>query len=1123
MAVLAVMAITLLSALAEGSDAVSSGKCGDDVTWTLDDDNVLTISGSGPMYNYEYDYVESEETDLARKDFKKVVIEHGVTSIGDNAFFLSNIHCLEIADSVTYIGEGAFAEGWYLETVVIPDSVTYLGGGAFLMQPLRAVVLPDTLSYIGPSTFSDTFLESIELPSTLTFIGDNLLQSTRIESIDIPSTATYIGFQAFAWCLKLTDVYIPPSVIQIKGGAFEDCTSLKSLTIPDSVTSIEYEAFAGCTGLEYVAIPDSVTSIGRDAFRDITFVDEFGNALTATVENLCGHVFEGRNQVLKRVADGSRFVCGGLVYETVAPDSNSVILVGSSEPIKNLMVPETVENGGLQFVVTAIGPMAFYGCSGLESVTIADSVTSIGTDAFKGIVFKDWSTVLSHDAESLTGRSFLGSGDTMYLVDADGYVHGLVEGASFVKNGIRYSIETISGGLSVSIIGYEGDRTSLTIPDGVNYDNWYFKVSSIAEDAFLGLIILDLAGNELPQTFDNLYGHTFRGADGILSFILDNRAFDYEGLRYFIEPSGPHAILCGYNGEPADVVIPASVTYMGADFEVTIIEFDAFYRCKTLKSVIMPDSITALWGDTFGECTSLKTVVLSKSLTEIATFTFDMCTSLTSVVIPDSVSSIRYNAFSGCKSLEYVDIPDSVTSIEGHAFGNCVSLKYVDIPDSVTSIGALAFYNCPSLSFLSVPSSVTAISNKAFMNITLKDEAGKNLSASVENLCGYVFEGGNNVLNRIDDYGSRIAYGGLLYETSAPDRESAVLVGYAVAQKNLVVPDVIDRGGLQPMVSAIGPKAFYGCSELKSADLGSVSEIGSKAFARCRMLASVDTGDSLKTIGSYAFYDCVRLRSLDLNGSLDDLRTIKDYAFYRTNLDSVSLPSDIAKIGVKALPRTFADENGSPLEKTPAALAGYVYVNVGNVLVRQPGAETGDEIASGGLVFRVTKTLPAEVEVVGFEGSPKNVAVPGTVSSGESDFRVVGIGDGAFKGCRSLRSVDAPHVERIGVKAFANCTCLRSITVGEGLETVGAYAFYRCLSLASFDAPESLSTIGSYAFYKCSALSDIDLGGSLKKVGKSAFGGLTFLDADGAEIPKTAEALRGHEFVGTDGVLQATA
>ena len=1007
MAVLAVVAIALLSALAEGSDAVSSGKCGDDVTWTLDDDNVLTISGTGPMYNYEYEYiVDGGENGLTRKNFEKVVIEYGVTSIGDNAFWQSNIHCLEISDSVTYIGKGAFAEGWYLESVVIPDSVTYIGASAFLMQPLRTVVLPDTLSYIGSCAFCETFLESIELPSTLTFIGDNLLNSTKIESINIPSTATYIGYDAFAWCEKLTDVYIPPSVIQIKSGAFQYCTSLKSLTIPDSVTSIEYEAFAGCTAL--------------------------------------------------------------------------------------------------------------------ESITISDSVTSIGRDAFKGIVFKDWSTVLSHDAESLAGRSFQRSGGTMYLVDVDGYVHGLVEGASFVKDGIRYSIETTSGGLGVSITGYEGDGTSLTIPNEVYYDKRYFKVISIAEDAFLGLSLLDLAGNELPQTLDNLLGHTFKGTDGILSFILDDRAFSYDGLRYYIEPNALHAILCGYSGRPVDVVIPASMTYMGADFEVTIIEFEAFYQCNTLKSVIMSDSITAMWGHTFGECTSLKTVVLSKSLTEIENYTFDVCTSLTSVVIPDSVTSIDYNAFSSCKSLEYIDIPDSVTSIGNHAFSSCVSLKYVDIPDSVTSIGALAFYNCPSLSFLSVPSSVTAISNKAFMNITLKDEAGKNLSASVENLCGYVFEGGNNVLNRIDDYGSRIAYGGLLYESSAPDRESAVLVGYAVAQKNLVVPDVIDRGGLQPMVSAIGPKAFYGCSELKSADLGSVSEIGSKAFARCRMLASVDAGDSLKTIGSYAFYDCVRLRSLDLDGSLDDLKAIKDYAFFRTNLDSVSIPSDIAKIGVKALPRTFADENGCPLEMTPAALAGYVYANVGGVLVRQPGAETGDEIAYGGLVFRVTKTLPAEVEVVGYEGSPKNVSVPRTVSSGGSDYRVASIGESAFMGCRSLRSVDAPYVEKIGVKAFANCTSLRSITVGEGLETVSAYAFYRCLSLASFDSPESLETIGSYALYKCSALSDINLGGSLKKVGNNALGELTFLDAGGVELPRTAEALRGHEFAGIGGVLQAT-
>ena len=199
-AVVLAAAAFLISALPDGSDGVQSGTCGDDVTWVLNDDGVLMISGSGPMYNYDGYYDDGAElvSPFADKSFEKVIIEYGVTSIGDVAFTDSYILNLEIANSVTYIGRAAFFGGSGLESVVIPDSVGYIGDSAFGMHAeLKTVVLPDSLSYIGDGAFDNTPIKSIELPSALTFIGDSLLLSSPITSITIPPSVTYIGCQAF--------------------------------------------------------------------------------------------------------------------------------------------------------------------------------------------------------------------------------------------------------------------------------------------------------------------------------------------------------------------------------------------------------------------------------------------------------------------------------------------------------------------------------------------------------------------------------------------------------------------------------------------------------------------------------------------------------------------------------------------------------------------------------------------------------------------------------------------------------------------------------------------------------------------------------------------------------------
>ena len=236
--VLAVLMIaSLLPATALAADVVTSGTCGaegdgSNLTWTLDSEGVLTISGSGDMY----DYYSSSAPWHGR--VKSAVIAEGVTSIGWDAFDgCTSLTSVTIPDSVTSIGRSAFYDCRSLTSVTIPDSVTSIGGSAFYdCRSLTSVTIPDSVTSIGDGAFAScTSLTGIWVAE-----GNN----------DYSSDASGVLFNKD----KITLVQCP--------GTFRE------YTIPDSVTSIGNGAFLGCRSLTSVTIPDSVTSIGESAFYD---------------------------------------------------------------------------------------------------------------------------------------------------------------------------------------------------------------------------------------------------------------------------------------------------------------------------------------------------------------------------------------------------------------------------------------------------------------------------------------------------------------------------------------------------------------------------------------------------------------------------------------------------------------------------------------------------------------------------------------------------------------------------------------------------------------------------------------------------------------------------------------
>ncbi len=301
---------TFVSTEAKNADIIS-GVCGKNLTWTLTEDGVLTISGTGPMDEYEY---KNAPFTLApwfdyQTSVTSVVIEDGVTSIGRYAFHgCSSMTSVTIPDSVVNIGLFAFGSCNSLMTAAIPASVASIGGGPFnnctsltditvdsgnenyvavdgvlFSRDMTLLVqypagktedgydVPEGVTNIGENGLAYTNLERVSIPAGVTNIEDAaFLCSSSLNYVGLPDTVTAIGNEVFYRCLRLRDVTIPDNVTSIGRLAFFLCDSLTKITIPGNVQTIGSGAFRECSTLKEVSFIGDAPSIGNDAFLDVT-------------------------------------------------------------------------------------------------------------------------------------------------------------------------------------------------------------------------------------------------------------------------------------------------------------------------------------------------------------------------------------------------------------------------------------------------------------------------------------------------------------------------------------------------------------------------------------------------------------------------------------------------------------------------------------------------------------------------------------------------------------------------------------------------------------------------------------------------------------------------------------
>ena len=288
------LAIALLLSVCPtvGAATPAEGTCGaegSNLTWTLDEDGVLTISGNGAMKEYsgftneKQGYFEAPWKPL-RTQITAVDIKNGVTTIGAFAFYYcTNLTTATIADSVTVIDTYAFNNCTALATVPLPKNLTTIGEGAFgFCAPLSSITLPDSVTSIGPNAFAHcTGLTTMTIPDSVTTIGSGAFQGcSGLCSVSLPDSLITIESGLFSGCTSLSTITIPDSVTEIGECAFFDC-GFATVIIPTGMVAIGHGAFSYCKNLTSVTIPASVTTIGLSAFSDDVFLEKIvfeGNA-----------------------------------------------------------------------------------------------------------------------------------------------------------------------------------------------------------------------------------------------------------------------------------------------------------------------------------------------------------------------------------------------------------------------------------------------------------------------------------------------------------------------------------------------------------------------------------------------------------------------------------------------------------------------------------------------------------------------------------------------------------------------------------------------------------------------------------------------------------------------------
>ena len=718
----------------------------------------------------------------------------------------------------------------------------------------------------------------------------------------------------------------------------------------------------------------------------------------------------------------------GYVYTVTSIHNNGFTARGGAKVsgLTGVTMPDTI---------TSIGNDAFYGCA-LTSVTIPENVTSIGTRAFccsNGAYGFSLTTVNNNSLIPITADS------TVYWSYGEshpGTINGQVSETEM--DGITYKYNSRSK--ICAVIGCDEDITVADMSSvrigGYSYCIKYIEegvfenktniqslsvgsgLKTIASDQFSGLI--SLTSLTIGSSIESIGSNAFRGCSNLTFIQFDAINCSALEIGTFYD--------AGVNGDGIDITVGNSVTVIPAN----IFNSGSAEHSPKITTLIIGDNVGTVGNGAFSYCDEVETLVIGNSMTSLSNLpissslvfltigrnittvgegTFTACTNLTDLTIPISTNAVGSNnnpAFRGCSNIREIRFTagdgdsqdyDSNNSRLTPWYFSRSSLTNISFSDDIRSIGSFTLFENNCIDILLLPNNLESIGNYAF--------------------CGC-----SNL-------------------------------------KSITIPG---------SVTSIGNYAFSGCSKLVSLTISDGITIfgGNNVFESCTSLTTVTIPDSVTTIPGSAFRYCSKLKAVYFSEN-SHLTTIEGGAFQYSALETITIPDSVIVIGGGAFDGCRLTTITIPENVTSISNSTFSHCNI------------------------------------------KTITIPRSVTS---------IGFNAFQMCGELESVifqEDSELTSIGQGAFSYCSSLKSITIPNGVTTIEDRAFAECSSLTSVMLPSSLNWIGSGIFNNNSGMRMIYVPADIQYCFDDSFSYFTFYDSDGTSILDNTDvqSLAGHYYSGT--------
>ena len=957
-------------------------------------------------------------------DITSVTIPNTVTTIGDEAFasclVLSNVN---IPGSVTTIGYHAFYWCEGLKSISLPNSVTSIGNGAFYWcESLKSISIPNSITVIGSETFFEcisltnvyipnsvktigykafsgcTRLSSISLPSSVTTIGAYVCENCiDLTSVTLPNSITTIGDGVFYGCTKLTDVSFPNSVTRISNDMFHDCTGLTSVTIPNSITQIGESAFHGCSSLTNITIPNSVKRIGHEAFCDCSGLTSL--AIPNSVSYLGPGAFKNCSGLTSMIIPNSITKieyevfsgCTGLKSVTI-PNTITTIdewAFGNCSSLLSVTFPNSL---------TSIDICAFSNCISLTSVTIPNTVTSISSNAFSNCRNLTTLTLTGFGAwPAVDGLSSIIS--QIKTLNVGGCVNSLGD-FGFAPKTVNCYNETPPTCTSGTFTSYNG---ALHVPQAatINYftaDYWQ-NFGNITND-ITKKVSLDRTTAALFESDELQITATTSPEGGEISwYSTDTRiATVDETGKVTAKTVGECDIVAEWISTPevsASCHISVNYPEITLELDKDSLQFNNVGEQETLTATITPQTtgITPTWATSDATVATVDAngVVTATGVGEcdIIATVFDKsatCHVIVNATITISLESTSY-FIKTSNILTLTPMFDPIeTDITVESSDQSVAYARVVRVNNTPANGAEA---SPSTGTQRVQ--VVGVSNGT-ATVTISSVDGKSVPVTC-------------VVTVMDE----LSVDGLRYICNSDQTatltfcdDSDSFANNYTGLTSAIIPPTVTADGWTFTVTAIGEKAFY----------------------KCTSLTEVVIPPTVKQVGQLAFYNCTGITSINIPASVEQL----DYGVFNscTNLGTITV------------------EAGNP------------------VFDSRDNCNAVIETATNRLVF-----------------GTKNTVVPNTV---------IAIGSNAFSGHINLTSIQIPNsVTTIENGAFYSCKGLTEFTIPASVQSLGRNAFRLCAGLTSMTVPANVTTLGDGVFSNCIKLKTVILGNGIDSIGKEAF------------------------------------